>query len=73
MQASDHWPTPSAHREYWEHRHNAYIYEYDPTDDGQEWFTLRIILATHDPEELEVERQETMERRCGRIKSRYYV
>jgi hypothetical protein len=33
---SEFWPAPSAHRIYWESRHNSDIYAYDPADDGPE-------------------------------------
>jgi len=53
---SEHWLVPSAHRDYWERNNCAHVYEYDPTEDGPECYTARVILATHAPEELREER-----------------
>lgn len=52
------WPVPSAHRAYWETHTCAHLYEYDPSDDGQEWFVSRVILSAHTPAELVAERAE---------------
>lgn len=52
------WPEPTAHREYWERLNGALVYEYDPTEDGQEWFVARVILASHTSAELAAERAE---------------
>ena len=57
-QPSVHWPVPSAHRSYWETRNCAHVYEYDPADDGEEWFVARVILSCHTPAELAAERAE---------------
>jgi hypothetical protein len=55
MQRSDHWPTPSAHRDFWEHHNNPYVYEYDPTDDGPEVHVIRLIRAGYTQFELDIE------------------
>jgi hypothetical protein len=52
MHASDYWPPPSVHRDHWEHHHNPYVYEYDPTDDGPEAHIVRSVLASHTQGEL---------------------
>jgi hypothetical protein len=36
-------PPLTAHREHWERRHCALVYEYDPTDDGPEVDIIRRI------------------------------
>jgi hypothetical protein len=46
MLRSEFWPTPSAHREYWERHNCPHVYEYDPTDDGPEADIIKSILAT---------------------------
>lgn len=62
MHVSDYWPPPSVHREYWELHHNPHVYEYDAADDGPEWYTLRVILASHQTrQEIERERFEYAE------------
>lgn len=67
MHASDYWPTPTAHQTNWEQNHNPYVYQYDSADDGPEWYTLRVILASHWPGELRSERHDTRLRRQLRI------
>lgn len=53
---SELWPTLSVHQDYWERRNCSLVYEYDPTEDGPEWFVTRVILACHTSEELLTER-----------------
>ena len=38
-------PPLTAHREYWERRNCALVYEYDPTDDGPEVEIATRILG----------------------------
>ena len=45
----------SAHQEHWEHNNCALVYEYDPTDDGPEAATARLILVSHTQFELDIE------------------
>jgi hypothetical protein len=45
MYPSEFWPTPSAHRAYWEQHNCAQVYEYDPTDDGPECEAITRIIA----------------------------
>ena len=59
MQRSEFWPTPSAHREYWERHNCAQVYEYDPTDDGPECETIKAIKAMHSSRDLSLERMLT--------------
>jgi hypothetical protein len=49
------WPEASAHRDFWERHNCAYVYEYEPTDDGPEAEIIRAILATHTQFELDIE------------------
>lgn len=57
MQRSEHWPDLTAHRDYWERHNNPHIYEYDPTDDGPETVTPRLILSAHTAADLTNERE----------------
>ena len=61
---SEFWPEPSAHRSYWERHNCAYVYEYDPADDGPEAEIGKAVLATHTPAELKDERLYTIASRC---------
>ncbi len=70
---SEYWIHPTAHRECWEMHNNSLIYEYDPTDDGPEAVTARLILASHTQLDLYAERYETAARHMGTITSRYYL
>ena len=56
MYPSEFWPTPSAHRAYWEQHNCAHVYEYDPTDDGPEVGAIRQIFYRHDDLDIEIER-----------------
>lgn len=47
MQASDYWPAPTAHRDFWERHNNPYVYEYDPTDDGPEVEAIIAVRINH--------------------------
>lgn len=49
---SEFWPTPSAHRAYWETYNCPHVYEYDPADDGPEIEIIKGIRAMHALEEL---------------------
>ena len=57
MQRSEFWPEQSAHRNYWERHNCAYVYEYDPTDDGPEVEVLKAIHATHDSLDVAIEQE----------------
>ena len=49
---SEFWPTPSAHRAYWETHNCPHVYEYDPADDGPEIEIIKGIRAMHAPEDI---------------------
>jgi len=57
MQRSEFWPVSTAHRSYWERHNCAYVYEYDPTDDGPEVEILKAIHATHDGMDIAIEQE----------------
>lgn len=44
------------HQEFWEHNNCAYVYAYDPTDDGPECGLIKGIQASHSEFDLREER-----------------
>lgn len=48
----------TVHQEYWEHNNCALVYEYDPTDDGPECSPIRLIRASHTPQDIQIEKLE---------------
>jgi hypothetical protein len=50
------WPTLTAHQNYWEGYNCAYVYVYDPTDDGPEVDVCKAVLSNHTEVELRKER-----------------
>ena len=70
------WPTPSAHREYWERSNCPHVYEYDPADDGPE---VRIIALVRigmllDEADAPTERQQATKAKHERrdARARYF-
>ena len=61
----NYWQEPTAHQTNWERYNCAYVYQYDPTDDGPEAETVKAINATHTPLELATERWDTIQRVNG--------
>jgi hypothetical protein len=45
----------SVHQEYWEHNNCALVYEYDPAENGPEVMVMRLILASHTQQNLDME------------------